>query len=549
MGLFPDRKHTGIIALAALVLLLPAFILGAGGGDLQCQSLWIKFFSKQFWEGDLYPRWLMDMYAGNGSPVFFYYPPLTYYIGAVFYKILPQDYFAYVSLSASTLLATFLSGITFFAWIRKETSDGQAVLGSLLYMAIPFHIGLNFYFILLYSTAWAYVWLPLMLIFARDVATGKKYGVCGFAVVLGLMIMTNIPSTVVCGPLAVLYGAAYCDRKLLPSILFKGIAAVLLGFGLAAIFLLPTVFYLQYSLAYLQWADPRSNSLQNFLEFGIGNTSQLMYSALWSIQVGLVAGYGVLTRGNKSNGRKFLIYASVIVLFMTLSTSKTLWDMLVVTRFLQHPARLFIVTTLAISALASLPEVKGKYVKPLLVFCVACVFVLAYQTRITPEQFRQAKPLEYAQYQLAVDQYPSYLAHAGLVKPYYNKDKLDALSHNSPQIQVVQGDATYAITRWRPRDIAFTYSAHSPSELQLRQMYFPVWQAYVNGQPIETLWDDVSDQVVIVLPAGSGAVTVQLLPMWPEMTGELITILSASIIAIIFLIGLRARSRETALKH
>jgi hypothetical protein len=54
------------ISLLAVILCLPAFVLGPAGGDLHCNSLWMQHFSRQFWHGDLYPRWLIDMYAGNG---------------------------------------------------------------------------------------------------------------------------------------------------------------------------------------------------------------------------------------------------------------------------------------------------------------------------------------------------------------------------------------------------------------------------------------------------------------------------------------------------
>lgn len=37
---------------------------------------WSKYFSQQFWSGELYPRWLLGMNSGLGSPSFFFYPPI-----------------------------------------------------------------------------------------------------------------------------------------------------------------------------------------------------------------------------------------------------------------------------------------------------------------------------------------------------------------------------------------------------------------------------------------------------------------------------------------
>ena len=36
----------------------------------------------QLWSGELYPRWLLGMNSGFGSPTFFVYGPLPYYAAA-----------------------------------------------------------------------------------------------------------------------------------------------------------------------------------------------------------------------------------------------------------------------------------------------------------------------------------------------------------------------------------------------------------------------------------------------------------------------------------
>src|SRR5262249_49497612 len=150
------------ILLLSVLLLAPAFIVGGKGSDLLLQAQWVKLFSKQLWQGELYPRWLADMYAGNGSPVFFYYPPLIYYITALFTFLSPLSEFEYYPMAASMMLGVFVSGMTFYFWMREEGGNEEAALaGSLLYMAAPAHVAHSFYFAMLFSTAWVYAWLPL----------------------------------------------------------------------------------------------------------------------------------------------------------------------------------------------------------------------------------------------------------------------------------------------------------------------------------------------------------------------------------------------------
>ena len=78
--------HIFIIVIVGLILTLPALFYGIfDAPDLIPYHLkWSKHFAEQFWQGDLYPRWLMDMNAGLGSPTFFFYPPIPYYFNSLF---------------------------------------------------------------------------------------------------------------------------------------------------------------------------------------------------------------------------------------------------------------------------------------------------------------------------------------------------------------------------------------------------------------------------------------------------------------------------------
>ena len=148
--IFPNNRHLLTIVLLSLMLMAPAFWWGAGGADLHAQSLWVRHFSRQFWQGEYYPRWLAGMFAGEGSPVFFYYPPLTYFFSALFSRLEPLDAFGYYPMAACALLAVMASGVTFYIWAVEETGDsGAAMTGSLLYIAAPNHLAVNFYQLLL----------------------------------------------------------------------------------------------------------------------------------------------------------------------------------------------------------------------------------------------------------------------------------------------------------------------------------------------------------------------------------------------------------------
>lgn len=75
------KFHLALIAGAGLLFAIPAFVnVYLAGHDFFFHVMFSHHFTEQLWQGDLYPRWMQQMNAGFGSPIFFFYAPLPYYI-------------------------------------------------------------------------------------------------------------------------------------------------------------------------------------------------------------------------------------------------------------------------------------------------------------------------------------------------------------------------------------------------------------------------------------------------------------------------------------
>jgi hypothetical protein len=74
-----------ILGVAALILALPMLIYGpmVKGHDTREHFNYCLHFGKQFWGGEWYPRWLLDINHGLGSPSLFVYPPFGSYVYAL----------------------------------------------------------------------------------------------------------------------------------------------------------------------------------------------------------------------------------------------------------------------------------------------------------------------------------------------------------------------------------------------------------------------------------------------------------------------------------
>src|SRR6185437_12964608 len=70
------------VVASSIVFALPMLYYGPliDGHDTHDHLNYVKYFSEQFWAGNLYPRWLMGMNHGLGSPTFFVFPPLPAYV-------------------------------------------------------------------------------------------------------------------------------------------------------------------------------------------------------------------------------------------------------------------------------------------------------------------------------------------------------------------------------------------------------------------------------------------------------------------------------------
>jgi len=537
---FPSAQSALIIIAISLLCMAPAFLLGAGGVDLHCQSVWVKLFSAQFWQGDLYPRWIAAMFAGSGSPVFFYYPPLAYFITAFFAPLIPLAPFAYSALAAPATFAVIVSGFTFYAFAKEETGNpSAALLGSLLYIAAPDHLAQNFYHMILFSSVFAYAWIPLLLMSAKKLALGARYAVAAFAVSLFLLIMTNLPMTLMFGAVAVLYAISYFRKETLLRQSARLLLSVLLGFGLSAIYLLPALSYMDFVNIDFHWKVAAGHDFFDSLFFLNFAAAESKLYALYLLASALLAALYVYAAPRVSR-RWFFSVVTLLALVMMLPQSKFIWSAVSPLKLLQFTERLFAVTSLCLAMLAALVFPRLRLVSYLLLaVCIAVTWGVAAETRITMESYRKAQPVRYEALLMDVDQYADYLPTPNLMTRYGTAEGLKDVKAHSAGIETLSGDAVTAVTMWRPRDIVFHYRAASPSTLRIRQFYFPGFRAFTGANELDVTPDENTGQILLAVPSGEADIEVTLTALWHEIAGKALSLLSTVILLLCVLLELK----------
>ena len=352
-----------LLSLAAAFFSLPVIFFGFPilGHDGPVHLLYCREFASQFWSGEGYPRWLMGTHHGFGSPAFFVYGPFPFYVTAL---LAPLGRWlgkppGYIELSLSALLALWGSGIAAYLWLRRFTSETAAIVGAAVYMASPYHLTVDLYMRAAFAEFWAFVWMPLILYFTEGVMRKRRYALAGLAVSYGLLVMTHLLTTLMFSPVPIAYALFLAKRGERGQALLKAGAGLLLGTGLAAIYLLPALAHKSYvsSAKYLrepiyQWQNNFPPLDGRLFESAQGWPGFVQFLALLLILFALaVICFAMIARGAAAT---FWLAVAGISLFMMLPLSAPVWRLLPILGQLQLPWRYQAVTTLAVAALAAL---------------------------------------------------------------------------------------------------------------------------------------------------------------------------------------------------
>src|SRR6476661_4413720 len=121
---WPNIAPILLILLASLAVSYPVLRFGMlpRGHDSIEHLQWYSCFASQLWSGELFPRWLERMNAGLGSPSFFVYAPLPYYIASLFRPVSrvlsvasPENF----EMGLAVWMAVTLSGLFAYMWLRQ----------------------------------------------------------------------------------------------------------------------------------------------------------------------------------------------------------------------------------------------------------------------------------------------------------------------------------------------------------------------------------------------------------------------------------------------
>jgi hypothetical protein len=342
-GAMTDGRRNLVAAAAivgvAFLLSLPAILGPVRLNDsFWIDWVWLDQFASELGRGVLYPRWLPLSHHGLGSPVFYYYPPLAFYLGSGFAL---GGLGIYPALVATFFAGYLLAGAGMYLWLKDQAP--RPLIGALIFMAAPYHTS-DFYlrgavaeFIAIAAIPFAMAGLNRIALERRD---GFAIAAIGYAALLaGHLPLALLASVFLIGPYAAM--KAYRDpKRLLPLA-----TALATGIALAGIYLVPALLLDPYRDAAKLWSHPMLQP-GNWTVWNLPYTNAFL--AFLAIAVGLTLPLVTLIIGERSRWAAF----GLLCVLLGIGILPILWE-LPLLRSVQFPFRIFPLAEFALATAAA----------------------------------------------------------------------------------------------------------------------------------------------------------------------------------------------------
>jgi hypothetical protein len=478
--------------LAPLALLLPMLVVPRvkflGNLDALFYGNVLALTSDALRSGHFYTRWFADANASMGSPVMIFYAPLAYIATSLLEFPLAG---LHLNLETRFVLGIYASqvlcGVTAFGWLKRHFPARTALIGSLLYVLLPY----KFIYIYVHfnlAQLWALAFLPLWMLGAEKLVAGDGARAAAIFALGGAATYYCHPLTVIAfGALPVCYTLWFARRRV-------GVWAWLalacgLMVGLCLMLALP-------QRQYLSWINE-----DGFLTGKFGWRENLYHVDIllcgyYGITAALLGLAAIRCRGIRDSRRAgftlFWVSIMAAVFFMNLHLSAFIWERVSILKYLQFPAaRLHAAALMGIVFLICVWLEHYKEMLPISprVYqtrtLAALIILFGIGTGVRVAQFYithvVAQPDIDGIRAAHIISPPEYKTHWGCVNAGHALNLYDA--HAVPA-SVTPGEGAGVILReWRPpQRIAFTADVKTAqAAITVRQCYVPAWQAFDSG--------------------------------------------------------------------
>ncbi len=446
-------------------------------------------FDKAIRDGSIYPRWAKDLNNGYGIPLFNYVYPLPNYASA-FFHVFGMSFID--TFKMNLLVATFIGVIFFYFWSRLFFTSIASLTAAIFYAFSPYRF-VDIYVRGSVGEVWALACFPAFLWSLTKFVESRKML---YFILSSLFLAATILSHNILALMFMLFGITYAafliwlsgERKL--RIAYCALLIVL-ALSLSAIFWLPALAetkYAQglqiygvdanfpelYQLLIPSWGTGFSGgSLENQMSFQIGVANLLVIFIAVILLMRHVK--------KKLKNKEILIFSLawfILVFFLMLSASKSLWHSIPLMNYFQFPWRFLSLMILICSYIAGavVQIIVGK--KKQMVLAVLLITLAVFTT------ISYTQP---AYYHNRTDSY--YISRDNFIHgtnspgDVFNTAWMNKKLHfKNKKIEVVHGKAKIVMFESKTSFTRFSLESDEESTVVANVAYFPGWELFVDGR-------------------------------------------------------------------
>lgn len=514
--------------------------------------------------GDLYPRWIPWFHLGYGYPVFNFYAPASTYIGGLLGVMGVPAPLAFNLLVAA---AWMLGSMGCYGLARRWMPEPAALLTAAIWSYAPIRL----------QAIWNIGSLPALLATAlvpwlvlgllRAARTPSRQNCAGLSLAWSALLLTHQPTALLMGLVIAIAAPLLCiwrrrDRQqFIHSIVCTG-GGLLLGTGLATIFLLPMLVEAQYIQLDTSAADIPAVLAAGFIsptQFFIQPTApdQSDLNRNLPETIGLVVGILALSgAGGLIWRRQYTLavgaaLAAIITLFMVSDGSAVVWSGSSLLAQLRFPGRVLGVGILSFALLGGgcallAPSRWQQWISGILMAVViGAALPTIYPSRDWVD-FRQLSAIDSIRYEYETTafggtSYNEFKPDYGQSTSFDLPPDLASYAANPFQLRIRDLSNRAAEVEYITEQSVRIISAE-PVRVRLRRFYWPGTQISINGEPANFQIDPQFGLVAVALPAGTHDIRLWQEPSLAVITAPLVSLVC--LLVVIFLLRRPPRSPE-----
>lgn len=499
-------------------------------------------------------RWSDNFGFGFGMPLFNFYAPLPYFLGALLLKL---GFSAVTSIKLLYMTTAIFSSVGAYFFGRQLLGRFAGVIMAAAYTLAPYR-AVNLFVRGALSEAFAMAFFPFVLwaITAYFKSKNRTYLLYLTLGLTGIILSHNL-SALMFFPLALLFGMFSYFLSKQNARFWDFFWRFPLAACLGAFYILPAFLEKDYTAidqiftGYFHYSHHFLYIRQFFTDnWSYGGSSWgpedgiSFFLGLGQL-IGLVLTVGLVALSLVRRGRQALRETPILLgiffgfsllgsLFISILKSQFLWDSLPLLPYIQFPWRFLSLSSLSLAMLAafSLYFFKRRILR--FVFGLILISLIGMNYRyFRPQTYLdEATSLYYIdaskiQTQMS-DVLPDYIP-----KQMISREKLLTLGQTLPTAWIDEAKQMYTITPLLDRGFEkmFAIEVEEPALLNIKVAAFPGWRAEIDGQEVKTMTNQEIGNLQVPLEEGDHKVSVYFGEFTlPRQIGDALSLLSLAVL-------------------